>query len=314
MQPDASTGTVRQYAVAWTWLSITDPSGTTQISGDNFQEAAVLDSGTSFLTVPSDVLATVATYFNAVPNTSMGNLVRCDIASQPGTLDFGFGGNGGPLISVPFSELVLPTKDPTTGKAPTFEEGAPACVLGLMASIPSAGVNFLGDTFLRSAYVVYDIDAQMIGIAPTKFNSTDSNIVEITSGNSTQGQGSEDSFVTAISSAATGVLITQSMTDQPATVTTSLLLANAVVPTSVPTGVASVAGNKTSIAVQTFAPPAQTTGNSPSGTARAAASSSSSAAAMPGATPPGFLGMESLVACVSVVLAMVFGGEMMAIL
>ena len=35
----------------------------------------------------------------------------------------------------------------------------------------------LGDTFLRSAYVVYDLANNQIGIAPTDFNSTDSNIV-----------------------------------------------------------------------------------------------------------------------------------------
>ena len=40
----------------------------------------------------------------------------------------------------------------------------------------------LGDTFLRSAYVVYDLDNNQISIAPTNFNATSSNIREITTG------------------------------------------------------------------------------------------------------------------------------------
>ena len=40
----------------------------------------------------------------------------------------------------------------------------------------------LGDTFLRSAYVVYDLDNNEISLAQTDFNSASDNIVEITNG------------------------------------------------------------------------------------------------------------------------------------
>lgn len=39
----------------------------------------------------------------------------------------------------------------------------------------------LGDTVLRSAYVVYDLENNQIAIAPTKYNSTESNIVAFAS-------------------------------------------------------------------------------------------------------------------------------------
>ena len=43
----------------------------------------------------------------------------------------------------------------------------------------------LGDTFLRSAYVVYHLGNNQISLAPTVFNATDSDIREI--GNGTDG-------------------------------------------------------------------------------------------------------------------------------
>jgi hypothetical protein len=42
----------------------------------------------------------------------------------------------------------------------------------------------LGDTFIRSAYLVYDLANNEISMAQTKFNSTATNVVEITSGSS----------------------------------------------------------------------------------------------------------------------------------
>lgn len=39
-----------------------------------------------------------------------------------------------------------------------------------------------GDTFLRSAYVVYDIDKEEIGLAQTKFDVSDSDVMEIGKG------------------------------------------------------------------------------------------------------------------------------------
>ena len=236
--------------MAWTWLSISDPSGTTRISTDIFQEQAILDSGSTALTVPSDLFAKVMTYFNAVHQNSDQALVRCDIALQPGTLDFGFGGTGGPIISVPFSQLVLPPSPPLT-----FADGVPACVLGVRPTLMNMEMSILGDTFLRSAYVVYDLDAQMIGLAPTRFNSTETNIVEITACSNNQTGKCKDSFVAAVSSAAIDLTITHSFTDKPGPVITASLdigAPNGVVPTSIPSGVSPISGVKTSIALQTF--------------------------------------------------------------
>lgn len=76
------------------------------------------------------------------------------------------------------SRLVLPIHD-ATGAVATYTDGTPACLLGIQ---PAAGRPILlGDTFLRSAYVVYDLVNNRIGIAPTNFNSTKTNIIPFAS-------------------------------------------------------------------------------------------------------------------------------------
>jgi len=101
-------------------------------------------------------------------------VVPCALATKNGSLNYGFGGVGGPTISVAVSQLVLPLTLPN-GQTPQYSNGAAACQLGIQAAgdLPT----LFGDTFLRSAYVVYDLDNNRIALAQTDFNATDSNIV-----------------------------------------------------------------------------------------------------------------------------------------
>jgi hypothetical protein len=50
------------------------------------------------------------------------------------------------------------------------------CALGIQGG---EAPYLLGDTFLRSAYVVYDLKNNLIGIAQTNFGSTKTNVVEL---------------------------------------------------------------------------------------------------------------------------------------
>jgi hypothetical protein len=76
-----------------------------------------------------------------------------------------------PNITVMIDELLLDAGDIR------FRDGARACIFGIVPAGDSTAV--LGDTFLRSAYVVYDIANHEISIANTNFNSTKDNILEI---------------------------------------------------------------------------------------------------------------------------------------
>lgn len=109
-----------------------------------------------------------------------GYLVGCNVSSYEGTLDYGFGGSKGPVISVKYSEIAIPlyNKD---GTQLAFTDGSYACAFG-MFPVGNAQQILFGDTFLRSAYVVYDLDSKQIALAPTIFGSATSNIIEIEKG------------------------------------------------------------------------------------------------------------------------------------
>tara|TARA_R110002060_G_scaffold34400_4_gene45282 strand:- start:173 stop:625 length:453 start_codon:yes stop_codon:yes gene_type:complete len=62
-----------------------------------------------------------------------------------------------------------------------------SCLFGIQSSalvgLPSEpALALLGDTFLRSAYVVYDMPNLQLGIAQANPNATESNIVELEAG------------------------------------------------------------------------------------------------------------------------------------
>lgn len=138
---------------------------------ENEEVAVLLDSGSSLMYLPDNVANSLYDKYNARYDSTTGAAIcDCDLANQQGSLDFTFSSDG-PTISVPLNELVL---------LMGYQRGQPLCILG----IGPAGdqISVLGDTFLRSAYVVYDLDNNQIALAQTVFNSTQTSIEEIASG------------------------------------------------------------------------------------------------------------------------------------
>lgn len=137
----------------------------------NDSVAVLLDSGSSLMYLPDNVAQSLYQAYGAQYDSSQGAaFVDCNLGNQKGSLDFSF---SGVTISVDMSELVI-----TAG----FQRGRPICILGVSPAGDSLSV--LGDTFLRSAYVVYDLSNNQIGLAQTNFNVSASNIKEITTGSS----------------------------------------------------------------------------------------------------------------------------------
>lgn len=125
--------------------------------------------------MPDDVVESVYAELGASVSEELGGtIVPCNLANNNGTLNYGFGGPGGPTIKVTMSQLVLPLGT-VAGEVPTFSNGETICQLGIQAA-GNLPVLF-GDTFLRSAYVVYDLDNNQIALAQTDFNATGSNVV-----------------------------------------------------------------------------------------------------------------------------------------
>jgi hypothetical protein len=175
IQTDASTGSLTSFTVAWTGLTSSSGGSTQTYTETGTAIAAILDSGTTDTLLPDAVANSIYSALGVTTDPSYGNLVSCDMADDDLTFTFTFGGPHGASVKVPLSEFVTPLLT-TDGSTPTVD-GKSACTF----AIDSAGSDpiLFGDSFLRSAYVVYDLQNNMIGLAQTDFNGVSSNIKEI---------------------------------------------------------------------------------------------------------------------------------------
>ncbi|GAP86441.1 putative aspartic-type endopeptidase [Rosellinia necatrix] len=168
----ASRGVYSEFLITMTALSL----GGVAVAADQAL-AVLLDSGSSLTYLPDDMVEVIYEQVGAQYDASAGAAyVPCALEANSSTLDFTF---TTPTISVEMNELVLDlvTSD---GRRPTFSDGTAACLFGVAPA--GSGTNVLGDTFLRSAYVVYDLDNNQISLAQTNFNATASDVQEIPSG------------------------------------------------------------------------------------------------------------------------------------
>jgi hypothetical protein len=132
----------------------------------------LLDSGNSVTHLPAAALDKILIKLGGVKSqNSDWILVDCNLRSSGISIAIGFG--------TPASYVYLSLNDIVydffgTGETP-FEN---TCQLGLIPSEDDSYV--LGDTFLRYAYVVYDLDLNQVSFAQASFNSKSSHVVEIT--------------------------------------------------------------------------------------------------------------------------------------
>ncbi|KAF8477029.1 aspartic peptidase domain-containing protein [Kalaharituber pfeilii] len=167
-----------EFMITLTTLGLTNNAGETMGIGDSELTIPVLlDSGTSYTYLPSSLFRKLADEVG-VQFVSGASVVACSLRDYNGTVDFGFSGYE---IHVPFNELVVDAFD-VYGDPITFESGEQVCFFGIFPESSSDNIYVLGDTFLRSAYVVYDLDNAEISLANIHFNVSDSNIMEIGTG------------------------------------------------------------------------------------------------------------------------------------
>lgn len=169
-------GRFSQFFIILTGLSV---GSDTIDDDDDLALGVILDSGSTLTYLPASLASAV---FEAVgadyePGASTA-YVPCDLASAPGNLTFSFGPAA--EITVPLSELVLDFTDVTGRRLRFGDDGQPACMFGIAPS--PGGTNILGDTFLRSAYVVFDLGNNEVSLAQSNFDVQGSDVVEIGSG------------------------------------------------------------------------------------------------------------------------------------
>ncbi|CCX16180.1 aspartic peptidase domain-containing protein [Pyronema domesticum] len=168
----------REFMITLTSVGLTNDQGKSiNLTKESFAVPVLLDTGTTYTYLPSDLYNEIALQVGANINDGTGvPTAPCDIRNYNGSVDFSF---SGAIIRVPVNELVVDAYA-FDGSPATYFDGTPLCYFGIMDA--GEDNNVLGDTFLRSAYIVFDLDNQEISIAPAIYNATDSNIIEIGTG------------------------------------------------------------------------------------------------------------------------------------
>lgn len=194
---DSSTNNYTAFSVTLSSLAaVSSSSGSVSKNYSIDAMAVILDSGTTLSYLPTTLAEEVMATFNATYDSSLGYAtVSCDLASTSDiVLEYQFGGPSGPTIQVDLAHLVLQTSSGSSGT--TTSSSSSDCAFGISES---DSYYLLGDTFLRSAYVVYDLDNKEIALAQSNVNSTSTSITAMTEGSSIPNVASTASAVMASS-------------------------------------------------------------------------------------------------------------------
>lgn len=132
----------------------------------SYNYPAILDSGTTSVYAPEDVIDTMADIIGAKFSDSLGvYTMKCsDFKDEYFTFNF-----TGAQLNVPLSELMIDVSDEEEGQ----------CALGVFDGGDDSFI--LGDSVMRSAYVVYDLDNLEVSVAQAKSGASDSDIEVISS-------------------------------------------------------------------------------------------------------------------------------------
>jgi len=133
--------------------------GAVNIAGKNYIAeggvSAIVDSGTSILTGPSESVKEIATKLGAKEIIEGEYMLKCDYENLP-NLDFVIDGK---TYSLSPTDYLIPDGD--------------LCLLGLMAldiPAPTGPLWILGDVFMRKYYTVWDVTNKRIGFALANHN------------------------------------------------------------------------------------------------------------------------------------------------
>lgn len=124
-----------------------------QNSFSNRSSPALLDSGTTLVYAPSDVVTAVGSRYGTYSSALQGYTAPCDTQGE----DFQFSFDNGATITVPFKDLLYKTTSTSS-----------TCLVGFVDS--GEDYYILGDAFLRSAYVYYDLESYKISIGQVQYS------------------------------------------------------------------------------------------------------------------------------------------------
>lgn len=174
IQPGTS-ARVPEFYVTLSSIVLTDAAGKeTTLTPDGFAQSALLDSGTATTGLPNSVFEPIAKGLGAVGVDVSDNqdgseiiyTVPCELRATNATLTYTFGGTDASAsrVVVPLSQVIGNTGQEFNTSEFAGPEGG--CDMGLEG--PIGGVAILGDTFMRSAYMVFDLANNVVAMAQAK--------------------------------------------------------------------------------------------------------------------------------------------------
>ncbi|KAK0729931.1 aspartic peptidase domain-containing protein, partial [Lasiosphaeris hirsuta] len=186
----ALTANYTSFEVALTGMGVTYTNGSTVAVATGYQGTlpAILDSGTTLSYLPETMASKVIEELGAITDKVQTGLtfIDCDYLNTERDLIITFDFNK-TVITVPVWEMVLDILGDYQSILPSTIPYERACLFGIQSTagfedsgaVKNSNFALLGDTFLRSAYVVYDLEHYQIGMAQANMNSTGTSIVEL---------------------------------------------------------------------------------------------------------------------------------------
>ncbi|KAL8910097.1 MAG: hypothetical protein Q9171_004589 [Xanthocarpia ochracea] len=163
-----------RLAIQMTSLVLNSNNGASALIPPETVLYASVDSGSTSTFLPRSIAQAVYSAAGVLSDNATVNrpFVSCNMSTAAATFTFGLGGPLGPQISVSMADLVAPFANNLT-----FGDGTPACYFSI-ESWESPYV-ILGDSFLRSAYAVFDLENRQIALAQSNVDPTTANRLNI---------------------------------------------------------------------------------------------------------------------------------------
>ena len=184
-----SGGTYSSFEIDFSGVTIAYTNGTiVNISSSvlDHPAPAVLDSGTTLSYLPEEMASPVFSAVDSVFDPDLRyNLVDCGYLDKEHNLSLTFQFNNTATIVIPIRELVLDILgNYKIHPSVPFQR---SCLLGIQSTdifetqgtVKQSNFTLLGDTFLRSAYVVFDMSHYQVGLAQANLNSSTTNVIEL---------------------------------------------------------------------------------------------------------------------------------------
>ena len=158
-----------QLDVTLNSLTYVDRSSSRQATIGIGAAAALLDTGTTLTYIPQELLSSLMNLINAQYSNSAGYYVMECSEAEDTFLMFNFQGQ---KINIELSSFLIPLVS-TAGISSQY------CMVGLQSSETSSFI--LGDSFLRSVYMVANLENMEIGLALANYDNQENENIEVIS-------------------------------------------------------------------------------------------------------------------------------------